>query len=408
MKADAVKIGEGVYWVGALHWDTRSFHGFAIPGTTYNCYLVFGDEKVALIDNVFEGMAPQLEARVKDAFKQEGRDEVEIDVFVQNHSEKDHSTCLYETVSKFPEAEIYATQNCINFLVGQYEEFKDNNIIAVKTGDEIDLGGKTLSFFEAPMLHWPDSMFTLLLENGILFSNDAFGQHICLSQRYAEEVDAGVLERAAQKYYANLVSFGSPMLRAKLKQFVDLGLLDKTKMIAPCHGQIWKNPQTIIDLYTKWGTGVCKDKITLIYDTMHHSTQKMAHQIAEGIMSEGVEVVTYYMEKDTPDDVVCDVLDSKAIAVGAPTMMNLPYPRIGTTLFWLNCINYPSTTSIKKALIFSSKGWGGGAIKKIQSELEEGGFEIFDTYEAVFVPDEKVLEECYQKGKELAKAIKEE
>ncbi|RAP50681.1 MAG: MBL fold metallo-hydrolase [Methanosphaera sp. rholeuAM74] len=407
MKAKAMKIAEGVYWVGTLHWQTRTFHGFAINGTTYNCYLVFGQEKVALIDNVFEGMYPQLEARIKNAFMQEGRSEVKIDVFIQNHSEKDHSYCLAQTLEQFPEAEIYSTKNCENFLKGQYEELKDVEFNTVQTGDEISLGGKTFTFFEAQMLHWPDSMFTMLKEDGILFSNDAFGQHLCTSQRYAEELDLGLLTQAAQKYYANLVAFGSPSLRMKLDQYVELGLLDNTNMIAPCHGLIWKNPQTIIDLYTKWGTGVCKDKITIIYDTMHHATEKMAIQIAEGIMSEDVEVVMYYMENDTADDVVSDVLDSKAIAVGSPTMMNKAYPRIGNALLWLGCINYPATTSIKKALIFSSKGWGGGAIPKIQAELEEGGFEIFDTYEAVFTPTEDDLEECYNKGKQLAKAIKD-
>ena len=407
MKAEALKIADGVYWVGALHWDTRSFHGFGINGTTYNCYLVFGDNKVALIDNVYTGMSNQLFARIEDAFKQEGRDEVKIDVFIQNHSEKDHSDCLYETVSKFPEAEIYATSKCIDFLKGQFEEFADTEMLEAKTGETVDLGGKTLSFFQAPLLHWPDSMFTMLLEEGILFSNDAFGQHLCLSQRYAEEVGPGLIEEAAKKYYANLVLLGSPALRRKLVEFKELGLLEKTKIIAPCHGQIWKNPETIIDLYTKWGSGVCKDKITVIYDTMHHSTQKMAHAIAEGIMSEGVEVVMYFMQEDAPDDVITDVLDSKAIALGAPTMMNNPFPRIGNTIYWFNCVNFKQTTSIKKALLFSSKGWGGGALRKLQPDLEGAGFEIFDTLETVFVPTDDVLDDCFNAGKELAKAIKE-
>ncbi|MBX7076714.1 MAG: FprA family A-type flavoprotein [Methanobacteriaceae archaeon] len=407
MKADSKKIADGVYWVGALDWDTRSFHGYQITGTTYNCYLVFGEDKVALIDNVFTGMSDQLYARIEDAFKKEGKDEVKIDVMIQNHSEADHTKCLGQTLEKFPEAKLYASPNCNKFLKLQYFELEDKEINIVKTGDELDLGGKTLTFFQAPMLHWPDSMFTMLLEDGILFSNDAFGQHVCLSERFDDEVDAGFLEYSAQKYYANLVTLGSPAVRRKLGEFADLGLLEKTKMIAPCHGQIWKNPETIIGYYQDWASGNCKEKITVIYDTMHHSTQKMAHAIAEGIMSEDVEVAMYFTQEDTGDDVITDVLDSKAIALGVPTMMNNPFPRIGNVMYWFNCVNFKQTSSIKKALVFSSKGWGGGAVKKLESDLEGAGFEIFDDLETVFTPTEDVLEQCYQAGKELAKAIKE-
>ncbi len=407
MKADSKKIANGVYWVGALDWDTRSFHGYQITGTTYNCYLVFGEDKVALIDNVFTGMSDQLYARIEDAFKKEGKDEVKIDVMIQNHSEADHTKCLGQTLEKFPEAKLYASPNCNKFLKLQYFELEDKEINIVKTGDELDLGGKTLTFFQAPMLHWPDSMFTMLLEDGILFSNDAFGQHVCLSERFDDEVDAGFLEYSAQKYYANLVTLGSPAVRRKLGEFADLGLLEKTKMIAPCHGQIWKNPETIIGYYQDWASGNCKEKITVIYDTMHHSTQKMAHAIAEGIMSEDVEVAMYFTQEDTGDDVITDVLDSKAIALGVPTMMNNPFPRIGNVMYWFNCVNFKQTSSIKKALVFSSKGWGGGAVKKLESDLEGAGFEIFDDLETVFTPTEDVLEQCYQAGKELAKAIKE-
>ena len=408
MKAESFKITDGVYWVGALDWDRRSFHGFTIPGSTYNCYLVFGDEKVALIDNVDAGFSPQLFARIEDAFKKEGRDEVKIDVFVLNHTEMDHTVCLWETIQKFPEAEIYGTSKCEEFLAAQFHEFRGKEINKIKTGDTLDLGGKTLAFVQAPMLHWPDSMFTMYVEEGILFSNDAFGQHLCLSKRYVEDYDLGFILDHAKRFYANLVVLGSRMLVNKFAELEKLGILEQVKMIAPCHGQIWKNPAPIVEAYQNWASGVCKDKITVIYDTMHHSTQKMAHAIAEGIISEGVECVMYFMQEDTTDELVHDVLESKGIALGAPTMMNKPYPRIGTTMYWLDCLNFKGTGSFKKALVFSSKGWAGGAIKKLQGDLEGAGFDVIDTYEATFVPDADILEECFEKGKALAKAIKEE
>ena len=407
MIAKATKIADGVYWVGVLDWNSRTFHGYGIPGTTYNTYLVFGEEKTVLIDNVYGGFDNQLYARIEDAFAQEGK-EIQIDVFVQNHSEMDHSTHLRETIEKYnPEAEIYASPNCAKFLEQQYHNFGDLKINTVQTGDELDIGGRTLAFVSAPMLHWPDSMFTFLVEEGILFSNDAFGQHICRSKRFDEDYSLDIIEKEAQKYYANLVTLGSPMLRMKLQELTDNGVVDKIKMIAPCHGQIWKNPEFIIDLYAKWGSGVCKDKITVIYDTMHHSTEKLAFQIAEGIASEGVEVAMYFMQEDGPDDAITDILDSKAIALGAPTMMNKPFPRIGNMIFWLDCVNFAGTTSNKNALIFSSKGWGGGAVKKLQDDLESAGFNVTDTLDVTFVPDEDILEEAFNKGVELAKSIKE-
>ena len=335
MKAESFKIAEGVYWVGAIDWDRRSFHGFGIPGSTYNCYLVFGDEKVALIDNVEHGMSGQLFARIEDAFKKEGKEEVKIDVMVQNHSEMDHTVCLWETLQKFSGAELYCSKKCEEFLQAQFHDFRGYGMNVVKTGDSLDLGGKTLAFVSAPMLHWPDSMFTMYMEEGILFSNDAFGQHLALSKRYAEDYDLAFILDHSKRFYANLVVLGSMTLTRKFDELADLGILEQVKMIAPCHGQIWKNPGPIVEAYQNWASGVCKDKITVIYDTMHHSTQKMAHAIAEGIMSEDVECVLYFMGENTPDEIVHDVLESKAIALGAPTMMNKPYPlsRCETFLF---------------------------------------------------------------------------
>lgn len=408
MKAESVKIADGVYWVGALHWNTRSFHGFAIPGTTYNCYLVFGDEKVALIDNVFsDGMIDQLNARIEDAFAKENR-ENKIDVFIQCHTELDHSIGLKETIDKYPEAEVYASPKGAEFLEKQYHTYSDVEITTVKTGDSIDLGGKTLAIVSAPMLHWPDSMFVMYAEEGILFSNDAFGQHLCLSKRYAEDYSEDFILKAAKKFFANLVVLGAPMLRMKFQELTEAGIVEQIKMIAPCHGQIWKDPSKIIQAYSDWASGVCEDKITIVYDTMHHSTEKLAFQIAEGIMSEGIEAVMYHMESDYESEVVTDILDSKAIALGAPTMMNKPFPRIGNLMYWLDCLNFKGTTSEKNALVFSSKGWGGGAIAKLQRDLESAGFTIFDTMDAVFVPDEDIYEEAFQKGVELAKSIKGE
>jgi flavorubredoxin len=409
MKADALKIADGVYWVGALDWDAREFHGYTLDGTTYNCYLVFGDDKVALIDNVYGGFFPQLWARIEDAFAQEGKDEIKIDVVVQNHIENDHSTTLPDIIEKFPDVEIYCTQVAIPGLKKLFPVLKDQKMNPIKTGDTLDLGGKTFTFINAPMLHWTDSNFTLYNEGGILFSNDAFGQHYCSGKRYDVEVDAKELEEVAKKYYANLITLSSPLVVNKVKEMTDAGYLQQVKMIAPCHGQIWTKPQTILDLYTKWATGDADDKITVIYDTMHHSTQKLAHQLAEGIISEGVDVSMHFLKEDHESDVVTDVLDSKAICLGVPTMMNNPYPNVGKLIYYFNCLSYANCGVHKKAVTFSSKGWGGGAIKKLNDALEGAGFDVLtdDALDVQFLPSEDELEKAYELGKKMAQLIKE-
>jgi len=406
MKADAYKITDGVYWVGVLDWDLRDYHGYSLDGTTYSCYLVFGEDKVALIDNVYPGKSAQLFGRIKDAFEQEGR-EYKIDVVIQNHIEKDHSGSLVEVVKKFPDVEIYVSKSGEPGLRNHLPYLADFDMNIVGTGDSIDLGGKTLSFVNAAMLHWPDSMFTMLMEDGILFSNDAFGQHICLSERLDTDVDEAFLARSAQKFYANLVTPSSPMVVNKVKELDKLGLLEQVKMIAPCHGQIWTNPQTILDLYKKWATGDCENKVTFVYDTMHYSSQTMAHALAEGVMSEGFEVKMYFMHEDDRSDVVTDILDSKAVFVGAPTMMNRPFPSLGDVMYYLDCLNFKRTGK-KKAVVFGSYGWAGGSTKKLTTDLETAGFEVIETKDIQFIPTEESLDECYELGKKVAQQLKEE
>lgn len=406
MKADAKKISDGVYWVGVLDWDIRSYHGYTLTGTTYNTYLVFGSEKVALIDNSYPGTFPQMWGRINDAFEKEGK-EVKIDVIIQNHIEKDHSGTLFDIHNKFPDATIYCTDKAANGLKDHYNFLKNIEMETVQTGDSIDLGGKQMVFLEAPMIHWPDSMFTLLLEDGILFSNDAFGQHLCLSERFDNEIPKNIIMEAAQKFFANLVTPLSPLVLRKFAEVKELDLLDKIKTIAPSHGQIWTEPMKIIEAYTDWATGKCKDKVTIIYDTMHASTQRMAHATAEGVMSEDVEVVMYFLHQDERSEIVKDILDSKAVLFGSPTIFNGPFPTLGDIMYYLSGLSFDRTGFKRLAVAFGSKGWGGGATRKLSEELGKCGFEVVETLDATFVPGEDDLDKCYETGKNIALKIKD-
>ena len=404
MKAQAKKIGEGVYWIGVLDWDLRSYHGYTLDGTTYNAYIVFGEDKVAIIDNAYPGKTPEMMARIEDAFKQENR-EVKVDYIIQNHVEKDHSGVLPDLCKKF-KAPVYCSEIAVDGLKKHYPSLESAEFVTVGTGDTLELGGKTFVFLDAPLLHWPDSMFTLLVEDGILFSNDAFGQHLCYTQRFDTEIPEYVLMDATQKFYANLITPLSKLVLKKFDEVIELGLLEQIKMIAPSHGQIWTDPMKIIGAYTNWATGVCEDKITIIYDTMHYSTQKMAHEIAEGAISEGYDVEIFFLHEDERSEIVKSVLTSKGIAIGDPTINDVPFPSVGDIMYYLKGLRFDRTGLKRKAVTFGSMGGKGGAPKMLADDLATYGFDVIDSQEIVFVPTKDEEEASFELGKKLAQECK--
>lgn len=405
MKAEAYKMSEGVYWVGTLDWDIRSYHGYTLDGTSYNCYLIFG-EKTVLIDNVYPGQAAQMWGRISDAFAREGR-EMKIDLVIQNHAEKDHSGSLGEVHKRFPEAPVYCTEVCKKGLIRHYPSLRDAHFTVVKTGDTLDIGGKTLAFVEAPLLHWPDSMFTLYAEDGILFPNDAFGQHLCYPGRLAGDVPDLVLMDAAQKFYANLIVPLTPLFLKKAQQLTDLDLLSKVKIIAPSHGQIWTEPGKIIDAYIRWATGSgMKNKVTIIYDTMHGSTKMMAHALAEGVIAGRCDVKIFNLHTDERSEIVKHILESKAIMVGIPTINDMPFPSVGDIIYYLKGLHFDRTGK-RFALTFGSMGGKGGAVKMIAEELRTAGFSFIDSMEVLYVPDEKEMAAAFDAGLSMAKKIAE-
>ena len=405
MKAKAQKIADNVYWIGVLDWDLRSYHGYTLDGTTYNAYLVFGEDKVALIDNAYPGNTEELMARVEDAFKSEGK-ELNVDVIIQNHIELDHSGVLPDLHKKFPNAPIYCSEIAFKGLIRHFPSLKGANFKTVGTGDTLELGGKTLAFLDAFLLHWPDSMFTLLVEDGILFPNDAFGQHLCFSKRFDHEIPEHVLMDATKKFYGNLVVPLSDLVLKKFEQVTELGLLEQIKMIAPSHGQIWTDPMKVIGAYSEWATGQCKDKVTIIYDTMHGSTQTLAHEVAEGVISEGYDVEMFYLHEDERSEIVKSILDSKAIALGAPTINDQPFPSVGDILYYLKGLNFQKTGIERPALTFGSMGGKGGAPEKLAKELNESGFNVIAQNEVLYVPDEQEKEDAFELGRKLVEEAK--
>lgn len=403
MKAKAEKIADGVYWVGTLDWDIRTYHGYTLDGTSYNAYLVFG-EKTVLIDNVYPGQSQQMWGRIADACASEGRPEM-IDIIIQNHAEKDHSGALPEIHKRFPDAPIYCTEVCQSGLLRHYSGLQDATFCHVKTGDTLDIGGKTLAFVQAPLLHWPDSMFTLFVEDGILFPNDAFAQHLCCTGRYDTDIPETVLMDAAQKFYANLIVPLTPLFLKKAEELTDLDLLSKVRMIAPSHGQIWTDPSRVINGYVGWATGQSmKKKVTIIYDTMHGSTAKLAHALAEGVMAGGADVKIFNLHNDERSEIVKHILESKAIMIGVPAINDMPYPSIGDLIYYLKGLHFDRTGE-RFAYTFGSMGGRGGAATFVARELADAGFTGTGTLEVRFVPDEGELDAAFEAGLEMAEKI---
>ena len=387
-----VELANGVYWVGAIDWNGRDFHGFTTPGgTTYNSYLVVG-EKTALIDTVKASFSGEMINRISQII-----DVSKLDYVVVNHMEPDHSGSLAE-LKKLTSAKILIARRGVDILNGYFRDSGSEtwDLEIVKTGDQLDLGGKTLMFLEATMLHWPDSMQTFLKEDRILFSNEGFGQHIASSKRYDFEI-GDVIPDAAE-YYANiLMPFHLPLIRY-------LGVLEELEVeplqIAPSHGIIWKRDiKKILEAYRSWANGEVKEKVLVLYDTMWGSTEIMAREIAEAIRAAGVEVKLLHIRKNTRNHIMKEMLDAAAFAIGSPTLNNGLFPTIGDFLIYLKGLRPQK----KKAAAFGSYGWGGGAVKAIEQELKSTGIELLEPGMQVrYRPYDREIERCRKLGEQLA------
>jgi len=392
----SIKVLENVFWVGAVDWNVRHFHGFAYSthrGTTYNAYLIV-DEKTALIDTVYGPFAEEMIERIRQIV-----DPSKIDYVVANHVETDHSGAISEILKLAPQAKVVGTARCKEGLQKHY--FGNWDFQVVKTGDEISLGERSLEFIEAPMLHWPDSMFTYIEKDALLLPNDAFGQHLATSKRFDDEVDEKILMEEATKYYANILWPFSQLIIRKIEEIQKLGL--KISMIAPSHGIIWRgNPTKIVEAYLRWAKGEAGRKILVVYDTMWGSTEKMAKALVEGISSEGVETMLFRLPFSDRGDIIKELLEAKGILVGSSTINNSVLPTVAPFLEEMQGLRPRN----KLAAAFGSYGWGGGAVKTIEESLEKAGMEMVAPALTVkWVPDKKEIQKCFEFGKEFAKKV---
>jgi flavorubredoxin len=388
-----IEIKPDVYWVGGIDWDIRNFHGYSTNrGTTYNSYLII-DEKITLVDTVKHYLYDEMLSRIKSII-----DPKKIDYIISNHVEMDHSGSLPKVNKLIPKAKIITSTRGEKGLKKHYKE--DLPLKIVNSGDRLNIGKRTLSFVHIPMVHWPDSMVTYSPYDKLLLPNDAFGQHIASSKRFDDEIEWGILKEEAAKYYANIVfPFGSQVQKA-LSAVSEL----KIDMIGPSHGIIWRSRiPNIIKEYQKWSQNQCENKATIIYDSMWGSTEKLAYAIYEGIREENLIVSMNNLSKTHISDVMTEILDSKIIIIGSPTLNNGMMPSIGGFLTYLKGLNPKN----RIGFVFGSYGWSGQAVGEIEKILKEMDWEFpIEGFRVNYIPENENLKNIKEKAKQLAQMVK--
>lgn len=392
----AAEIKPGVYWVGALDWNIRQFHGpsFTTPrGTTYNAYLIVDDE-VTLVDTVHEPFTDVLLDHIAEIV-----DPASINNVIVNHIEMDHSGAFPAIMRLNPTAQVYATKNGRDGLLKHYTG--DWDIQTVKTGDTLNIGRRTLQFVEAPMLHWPDSMFTFIPEDKLLLPNDAFGQHLATNKRFDDEVERRILMDEAAKYFANILNPFSKLILRKLQEIDKLGL--DIDMIAPSHGVIYRSdPQAIIDAYQQWASGTSRLKVVIAFETMWNSTAKLAHALLEGVTDAGVDGSIHQISRSDINTIATEIMEAGAVFIGSSTINNDILPSVAPLLDEIVGLKLGG----KQALAFGSQGWAGGAVKTISSKLETAGMELaHEGYSIKWVPTDEELAEARKLGYTIASSL---
>ncbi|MBO4649191.1 MAG: FprA family A-type flavoprotein [Lentisphaeria bacterium] len=392
----AVQITEKVWWVGAIDWNLREFHGYRTArGTTYNAYLVLAD-KITLVDTVKAPFREEMMQRVASVIG----DPAKIDYIVSNHAEMDHSGALPEVIAAVKPEKVFASPMGVKALDAHFR--LGPALTPVKTGEVISLGNMSMTFVETRMLHWPDSMISYIPEQKILFSQDGFGMHLATDKLFADENDPAVVEQEMRKYYANILLLYAPQT---LKLLDDLPKLDlAVDVIAPDHGPVWRGALLgrPMEYYAKWSAQKPEKRAAVVYSTMWHSTEKMAVAIADGIRSTGVRVKLMSLEAHTRSEVATEVMCAGALVVGSPTLNNQMYPAVADVLCYLKGLRPKNVL----AAGFGSFGWSGEAVAQIYELFAAMKLEsAAEGLKIKYVPTDADLKNCFDYGVKIGEKI---
>lgn len=391
-----VEIKKDIYWVGALDWNIRDFHGYSTPkGTTYNAYLVM-DEKITLFDTVKKPFKDNLIRNISKIV-----DPQKIDYLVVNHVEMDHSGSVPEIIQELRPQKVFCSAMGKKTLLDHYHR-EDWPYEVVESGQTIQLGKKSVQFLETRMLHWPDSMMSYFPEDQLLISSDGFGQHWASSQRFDDQVDIHELLKHSAKYYANILLPYSPLVQKLLANVQALGL--KIDMIAPDHGLIWRTHlDKIIAAYDAWSLQKGQEKALIIYDTMWHSTEQMGYAIGDGLSQEGIDFQMFNLKHAHRSDIMTEVLDSRGLILGCSTLNNGVLPAMADVITYMKGLR-PAN---KLGAAFGSYGWSGEAVKIITECFEDMKVELVEPGLRVkFAPSKDDLDKCVELGRKVGQAIK--
>ncbi len=389
------RIVNNVYWVGKNDWELRQFHGYEYSthkGSSYNSYLI-QEEKTVLIDTVFQPFSKEFIDNLATEI-----DLKSIDYIIMNHAEPDHSGAISELLRLIPGTPVYCTENGVKSLKGQFHG--EWNFRTVKTGDKLDLGnGKELIFIQAPMLHWPDSMFCYMTKDNILFSNDAFGQHFCTELLFNDLVNQSELYQEAVKYYANILTPFSSLVLKKIEEVLKFNL--PVDFICPSHGVVWRdNPAQIIHKYVEWASAYQENQITIVYETMYNGTRSIGESIVKGINSEDkvVDIKLYNIATNDLNDIITEIFKSKAVFIGSPTVNNGIMSHTAGLLEMVKGLKFKG----KKGAAFGCFGWSDASTKIIAGHLKDSGFEIVaDPISCNWGPDEEAMRRAFEFGRSV-------
>jgi flavorubredoxin len=391
-----VELAEKVHWVGVVDWDVRHFHGEELSthrGTTYNAYLI-RDRKTVLVDTVWQPFADEFVRRLGELVNPG-----EIDIIVANHAETDHSGALPRMMELCPKAQLVVSKRGAESIPGHYHA--DWHMRAVGTGDRISIGKRELVFFEAPMCHWPDTMFTYLSPDGILMPNDAFGQHYATEFRFNDQVSAEELRREALKYYANILTPFSRQVAAKIDQLLALKL--PVNVIAPSHGVIWRNdPMQIVTQYQRWAAQKPDRSAVVMYDTMWQATRRMAEAIGDGLLDKHCPHKLVHLAVTDRNDTIADVFEAKALVIGSPTHNNRLLAGVAPILEDLRGLKMQN----KIGAAFGSYGWSGESVKIIEEALGACKIPLVAPgVSAKWQPTPEDLQRCRELGRAVGTAV---
>jgi anaerobic nitric oxide reductase flavorubredoxin len=394
-----VELAKGVYWVGYVDWALRFFHGHELSthrGSSYNAYLIVDDDKTVLVDTVWGPFTEHLIQNIREII-----DPARIDIVVAAHAESDHSGALPAIMKLTPDATVIVSKRGRESIEGHYHQ--PWNFRTVQTSERVSLGKRELVFVEAPMLHWPDTMFTYLTGDNILMSNDAFGQHLAAAGRYNDEVDQNELFEEAIKYYANILTpFSGPVLK-KIDEVLALGL--PIKLIAPSHGILWRqDPLQIVRKYQQWASQVPAPTAVIVYDSMWDATKHMAEAVGDGLTSQGIPFKCFDISVSDRNDVVTEIFQARAIILGSPTYNAGVLPTVTPILEEIRGLRFQN----KIGAAFGSYGWSGESVGILEEHLAR--CKITKAAESVRVkwqPRDDDLAKCRELGAGVARAIRQ-